>query len=185
MGRTSQRATPRPCSPRCGLLDEGKAFYTDLKGRLARYGRRPDELKVLPGIVPFIGSTEAEAQALEQEFTDLISPDYALRQLSNMLGIDLTAHALDAPLPPLPPEAEIQGNKSRYRLVKELAAKEDLDSSVVDRAPRWRSRAPHVRGNAGPDRRRTRSRGSPRALPTDSTSCRRICRVVSRISSPM
>ncbi|WP_338079872.1 LLM class flavin-dependent oxidoreductase [Antrihabitans stalactiti] len=107
-------------------LDEGKAFYTDLKGRLARYGRRPDELKVLPGIVPFIGSTEAEAQALEQEFTDLISPDYALRQLSNMLGIDLTAHALDAPLPPLPPEAEIQGNKSRYRLVKELAAKEDL-----------------------------------------------------------
>jgi alkanesulfonate monooxygenase SsuD/methylene tetrahydromethanopterin reductase-like flavin-dependent oxidoreductase (luciferase family) len=83
-------------------------------------------LKVLPGLVPFIADTEAEARALEQEFTDLISPDYALRQLSNLLGIDLTEHALDAPLPPLPAESEIQGGKSRFTLVKELAEKEEL-----------------------------------------------------------
>lgn len=107
-------------------LEDGVAFYGDLKRRLPKYGRGRDDLKVLPGIVPFIGSTQAEARALEQEFTDLISPDYALRQLSTMVGVDLTTHALDAPLPPLPPEHEIQGNKSRYQLVKDLAEREQL-----------------------------------------------------------
>ncbi|WP_338765132.1 LLM class flavin-dependent oxidoreductase [Nocardia vulneris] len=107
-------------------LAEGQAFYRDLKARLPKYGRTADELKVLPGLVPFIADTEAAARALEQEFTDLISPDYALRQLSTMLGVDLTAHALDAPLPPLPSENDIETHKSRFTLVKELAANENL-----------------------------------------------------------
>ncbi|MCE5292824.1 MAG: LLM class flavin-dependent oxidoreductase [Nocardiaceae bacterium] len=107
-------------------LEEGKEFYTDLKQRLPKFGRSRNDLKVLPGIVPFIGSTEAEARELEESFTALISPDYALRQLSTMVGVDLTEHALDAPLPPLPPEHEIQGNKSRYQLVKDLAEREQL-----------------------------------------------------------
>ncbi|MGW6726034.1 LLM class flavin-dependent oxidoreductase [Nocardia sp. NPDC055029] len=107
-------------------VEEGVRFYRDLKARLAKYGRAEHELKVLPGLVPFIADTVEEARALEQEFTDLISPDYALRQLSSMLGVDLTAHALDAPLPPLPAESEIEGGKSRFTLVKELAETEDL-----------------------------------------------------------
>ncbi|MCU1647292.1 MAG: putative monooxygenase [Nocardia sp.] len=107
-------------------LEEGQQFYRDLKSRLPKYGRSADELKVLPGLVPFIAETEEQARALEQSFTDLISPDYALRQLSSLLGIDLTEHALDAPLPPLPEESEIQGGKSRFTLVKELAEKEEL-----------------------------------------------------------
>ncbi|MFC6010598.1 LLM class flavin-dependent oxidoreductase [Nocardia lasii] len=107
-------------------VEEGVRFYRDLKSRLAKYGRAEHELKVLPGLVPFIADTVEEAKALEQEFTDLISPDYALRQLSTMLGVDLTAHALDAPLPPLPAESDIEGGKSRFTLVKELAENEDL-----------------------------------------------------------
>lgn len=107
-------------------LDEGRAFYRDLKARVVAAGRDPGTVKVLPGIVPFLGGTEAEARALEQEFTDLISPAYSLRQLSRMVGVDLTDHALDAPLPPLPPVEEIQGNKSRYLLVKNLAEREQL-----------------------------------------------------------
>ncbi|MFI6955846.1 LLM class flavin-dependent oxidoreductase [Nocardia sp. NPDC050408] len=107
-------------------LAEGQAFYRDLKARLPKYGRSADELKVLPGLVPFIADTREEALALEQEFTDLISPDYALRQLSALLGVDLTEHALDAPLPPLPAESEIEGGKSRFTLVKELAERENL-----------------------------------------------------------
>ncbi|WP_433684961.1 LLM class flavin-dependent oxidoreductase [Nocardia sp. CA-119907] len=107
-------------------LAEGQAFYRDLKARLLKYGRSADDLKVLPGLVPFIADTRAEARALEQEFTDLISPDYALRQLSSLLGVDLTEHALDAPLPPLPQESEIEGGKSRFTLVKDLAERENL-----------------------------------------------------------
>ncbi|MFG1795727.1 LLM class flavin-dependent oxidoreductase [Nocardia sp. NPDC049149] len=107
-------------------LAEGQAFYRDLKSRLPKYGRTADELKVLPGLVPFIADTTEAALALEQEFTDLISPDYALRQLSTLLGVDLTEHALDAPLPPLPSEHEIETHKSRFTLIKELATNENL-----------------------------------------------------------
>ncbi|WP_405177607.1 LLM class flavin-dependent oxidoreductase [Nocardia sp. NBC_01377] len=107
-------------------LAEGQAFYRDLKSRLAKYGRSADELKVLPGLVPYIADTEEEAKALEQEFTDLISPDYALGQLSRLVGVDLTQHALDAPLPPLPEVTDFEGNKSRFSLVKELAENENL-----------------------------------------------------------
>ncbi|WP_433207852.1 LLM class flavin-dependent oxidoreductase [Nocardia sp. CA-107356] len=107
-------------------LEEGQAFYRDLKARLLKYGRSADDLKVLPGLVPFIADTREQALALEQEFTDLISPDYALRQLSSLLGVDLTEYALDAPLPPLPQESDIEGGKSRFTLVKDLAERENL-----------------------------------------------------------
>ncbi|QRY53735.1 LLM class flavin-dependent oxidoreductase [Mycolicibacterium septicum] len=107
-------------------VTDGKAFYRDVKARAVKFGRSADEVKILPGIVPFIGPTEEAARELEQQFTDLISPEYSLRQLSQMLGVDLTAHALDAPLPALPPIEQIQGNKSRYQLVKDLASSESL-----------------------------------------------------------
>lgn len=107
-------------------IAEGQDFYRDLKRRLPRYGRGAEVLQILPGIVPFIGSTEKEARDLEREFTDLISPDYALGQLSNFFNVDLTGLPLDSRLPPLPPESEIQGHKSRSTLVRQLAASEDL-----------------------------------------------------------
>ncbi len=107
-------------------IADGQAFYRDVKARAVKFGRNPDEVKILPGIVPYIAATEEAARDLEQGFTDLISPEYSLRQLSQMLGIDLTAHALDVPLPPLPPIEQIQGNKNRYQLVKDLAAGESL-----------------------------------------------------------
>ncbi|MGW1743525.1 LLM class flavin-dependent oxidoreductase [Nocardia sp. NPDC001965] len=102
-------------------IAEGQEFSREVKARAAGYGRSPDEVKILPGIVPFIADTQEAAERLEREFTDLISPEYSLRQLSQMLGLDLTGHALDAPLPQLPPIEQIQGNKSRYLLVKKLA----------------------------------------------------------------
>ncbi|GAA3224127.1 LLM class flavin-dependent oxidoreductase [Actinocorallia longicatena] len=105
-------------------LAEGKAFYADLKGRLARYGRREEDLLVLPGISPFIGSTEAEAKRLEQEFQELINPVYGLAQLSSMLGVEVTESDLDGSLPELPETTE--GGKSRFDLVTDLARRDGL-----------------------------------------------------------
>ena len=39
----------------------GRAFYADVKGRLARYGREPDELKIMPAATFALGDTEEEA----------------------------------------------------------------------------------------------------------------------------
>ncbi|MFC4535816.1 LLM class flavin-dependent oxidoreductase [Sphaerisporangium dianthi] len=105
-------------------LDDGREFYTDLKSRLAKYGRRPEDVLILPGISPIIGSTEHEARRLEKELEELIIPAYGLAQLSHLVGIDLAEDALDRPLPDIPVETE--GAQSRRKLVIELARRENL-----------------------------------------------------------
>ncbi|MEU0536836.1 LLM class flavin-dependent oxidoreductase [Amycolatopsis tolypomycina] len=103
---------------------EGKAFYDDVKGRLAKYGRTPDEIKILPGISPILGRTEAEAREREAELNALITPDYGLQQLSKMLDHDVTGYPLDGPLPEVGSFTE--GGQSRFDLVVGLARREDL-----------------------------------------------------------
>ena len=43
-------------------IDRAHAFYADLKGRMAKYGREPDELKILTGLPVIVGETDAEAE---------------------------------------------------------------------------------------------------------------------------
>jgi N-acetyl-S-(2-succino)cysteine monooxygenase len=105
-------------------LADGQEFYADLKSRLGRYGRREDELLILPGISPIIGSTEREALQLERELEELIIPEYGVHQLSNILGVDLSDHPLDARLPEVPPATD--GQQSRVKLVTDLAEREQL-----------------------------------------------------------
>ncbi|MFB8117072.1 LLM class flavin-dependent oxidoreductase [Streptomyces sp. NPDC055962] len=108
-------------------LEEGIAFYKDVKQRAEALGRHPDGIKILPGIVPVIGDTEAEALELDAELDRLIVPEYARRQLARTLKLDPAALPLDEELPGnLPDEDEIEGAKSRYTLVVELARRERL-----------------------------------------------------------
>jgi FMN-dependent oxidoreductase (nitrilotriacetate monooxygenase family) len=108
-------------------LAEAQAFYADLKTRTAAAGRDPDTIKILPGIVPVIGGTEAEARRLDEELDRLIKPEYALRQLAETLRVPLGDLDLDQELPAdLPSEDEIEGAKSRYTLIVTLARRERL-----------------------------------------------------------
>ncbi|GAA0433495.1 monooxygenase [Actinoplanes capillaceus] len=108
-------------------LAEAQAFYADLKQRAAALGRDPDHLKILPGIVPVIATTEAEARELDAELDRLISPEYARRQLAERFQLDPADLPLDEPLPDnLPTEDEIEGAKSRFTLIVDLARRENL-----------------------------------------------------------
>ncbi|GIG88450.1 LLM class flavin-dependent oxidoreductase [Plantactinospora endophytica] len=108
-------------------LAEAQAFYTDLKARTAALGRDPDGIKILPGIVPVLGATEAEAHALADELDRLIVPEYAKRQLATTLGISPDDLDLDRELPAeLPDEEQIEGAKSRRTLIVTLARRERL-----------------------------------------------------------
>lgn len=108
-------------------LEEGLAFYADLKARTVAAGRDPDTIKILPGIVPVIGSTEAEAAAKDRALDEAIVPEYAHRQLANTLRIPVEELDLDKQLPAdLLPEDAIEGAKSRYTLTVELARRERL-----------------------------------------------------------
>jgi FMN-dependent oxidoreductase (nitrilotriacetate monooxygenase family) len=108
-------------------LADAQGFYADLKARTLALGRDPDTVKILPGLVPAIGSTEREALALEEELDRLIKPEYALRQLAETLRVDPADLHLDRQLPDdLPAEDQIEGAKSRYTLIVELARRERL-----------------------------------------------------------
>jgi FMN-dependent oxidoreductase (nitrilotriacetate monooxygenase family) len=108
-------------------LAEAQDFYADLKRRTLAKSRDPDTIKILPGIVPILGGTEAEALALEAELDRLIRPEYALPQLAELLRIAVEDLHLDRELPAdLPAEEEIEGHKSRRTLVVNLARRERL-----------------------------------------------------------
>jgi alkanesulfonate monooxygenase SsuD/methylene tetrahydromethanopterin reductase-like flavin-dependent oxidoreductase (luciferase family) len=108
-------------------LADAQGFYTDLKSLTARAGRDPEHIKILPGIVPVIGSTEAEARAQERVLEDHIVYEHGLNRLEHLLHLEPGTLGLDEPLPAgLPPESAIEGAKSRYTLVVELARRERL-----------------------------------------------------------
>ncbi|TFC25101.1 LLM class flavin-dependent oxidoreductase [Cryobacterium sp. TMT1-3] len=108
-------------------LQEAQAFYADLKQRTRDLGRDPESIKILPGIVPIIAATEAEARLLEQQLEDLIQPEFARQRLASLLGRSPASLPLDEQLPAdLPHEDAIEGAKSRYILVVELARREHL-----------------------------------------------------------
>jgi len=108
-------------------IEDARAFYADLKSRTAAAGRDPDHIKVLPGIVPVIGSTEAEARAHEQLLEDHIVHRHGVANLERLLHLPAGSLELDRELPAeLPPEDAIEGARSRYTLVVELARRERL-----------------------------------------------------------
>jgi alkanesulfonate monooxygenase SsuD/methylene tetrahydromethanopterin reductase-like flavin-dependent oxidoreductase (luciferase family) len=90
-------------------LAEGQAFYADVKGRLARHGRVPDELLVLPGATFVLGDTDADAQ--EQAAIvrrQQVSGATAIVFAEQLWNRDLSAYDPDGPLPAVEPvEGEI------------------------------------------------------------------------------
>jgi N-acetyl-S-(2-succino)cysteine monooxygenase len=105
-------------------LKEAQVFYSDIKGRLARYGRSPDQLKIMPGIFAVIGKTEVEAKEKYDQLQNLIDPRVGVAQLSGLSGgIDLSAYPLDGPLPELPGTNNMQ---SRQKLMIDMARRENL-----------------------------------------------------------
>jgi N-acetyl-S-(2-succino)cysteine monooxygenase len=104
-------------------INSGKAFYADLKGRLAKHGRDPDDLKILPGISVTVAPTLQEAQDKFQTLQDLIHPEIGLGLLSRRLGFDLSGYPVDGPLPDIP-KSNVMA--LRVEQMVELAKRENL-----------------------------------------------------------
>jgi alkanesulfonate monooxygenase len=78
---------------------DGQALMADIKGRMAAYGRRPEALRILPGVSVFVGRTAAEADELYDELQSLIAPSLGVPYLSKILGVDLSGYPLDGKVP--------------------------------------------------------------------------------------
>ncbi|WP_299558167.1 LLM class flavin-dependent oxidoreductase [uncultured Mycolicibacterium sp.] len=108
-------------------LKDGQQFYADFKARVAAAGRDPRFVKVLPGLQPFIGSTEQEAQERAQYLDDLRVPERGLEALGDFLEWPVEELELDKPLPAeLYQPRTIEGDRSRAELILKFAAEEKL-----------------------------------------------------------
>lgn len=104
-------------------LEAAQAFAQGLKAQVRDAGRDPRHCLIMPGLMPIIGRTEAEAHeklAQLQSFTDQSN---ALAILNEQLGMDVSAYALDEPLPPLPTDIVVH---SRSALLIKLARARNL-----------------------------------------------------------
>jgi FMN-dependent oxidoreductase (nitrilotriacetate monooxygenase family) len=104
-------------------LESGRAFYADIKRRAAAYGRPPNAIKVMPGVMTVIGQTRAEAAAKYERLQALLSPELAVKDLSSYFGFDMSNLPLDGPVPDPHPDIE---QKGRVKVMVELARRENL-----------------------------------------------------------
>lgn len=95
-------------------LQRSRDFYATLKGRMAKYGRRPDDLKVMPGVVINVGRTEAEARAKVDFLLDKLHPDVGRQMLAEFLEADLSGVPLDEPFPKDRLPAAPKGSKALF-----------------------------------------------------------------------
>ncbi|GMK41740.1 monooxygenase [Paenibacillus sp. CCS19] len=110
-------------------LGAAQEFYADVKGRLSKYGRTPDQLLIMPGLSPIVADTEAEARDIEDEFNALLNPKQALRRLSNYFTVDLTEYSLDdlVPVDKAKPYGSItSGITSRQEVVVDAAKRDNM-----------------------------------------------------------
>ena len=108
-------------------LEHAQEFYGDIKRRAAGLGRDPEQVIVLPGIVPIIGSTETEARQLAQQLDDLRVPEYGLLALAKVLEVEPAELALDDELPRhVVDRPRREGFVSRSQLIIDFATRERL-----------------------------------------------------------
>jgi FMN-dependent oxidoreductase (nitrilotriacetate monooxygenase family) len=104
-GREFAAASADAIFSRHGTLEAGQAFYADVKGRLARYGRHPDQLLILPAATFVLGPTVPEAHAYAQEVRrQQVSGPTAIKFLEQVWNRDLSAFDADGPLPAVDPQ---------------------------------------------------------------------------------
>ncbi|GLY43337.1 nitrilotriacetate monooxygenase component A [Amycolatopsis sp. NBRC 101858] len=103
-GREFAAATADAIFSRYGTLEAGQAFYSDVKGRLAKYGRTPDQLVILPAATFVLGDTDADAHERAHVVRrQQVSAQTAIKFLEQVWNTDLTEHDPDGPLPSTDP----------------------------------------------------------------------------------
>ncbi|PVY26519.1 NtaA/DmoA family FMN-dependent monooxygenase [Williamsia muralis] len=134
-GREFAAAEADAIFSRHSTLDDGQAFYKDVKGRLATYGRRSEDLLILPAATFVLGDTDSDAADRAHEIRlQQVSGQTAIKFLEQLWNRDLSDHDPDGPLPsidPLPGENTVAKGRASVRIHRDPR----------DVANEWRARA--------------------------------------------
>lgn len=98
----------------------------DLRRRAVDHGRKADDIKVMPGLHFFLGSTRAEAFALHERAHSHLSEDYRRQSVKSVLGLDVDDMPLDRrvttemlPLADMPVRSRTHADLLRRFIVRE------------------------------------------------------------------
>lgn len=122
-GRELAAATADVIYAAAQTIEDARAYYDDVKGRMARYGREPEHLKIMPGIMAVPGRTRQEAHDRYEVLQELVQPVVGLGALANYLG-DLSAYDLDGPVPE--PDPADRRDHSRGAIFLDMARRGNL-----------------------------------------------------------
>jgi len=108
------------------LLESGKQYYADLKGKARGLGREDDQILVMPGIVPIVGRTKQEASDKLKKLQSYTHADVMTETADRWLGFvtDLRTINLDSLVPATLPETNFI--QSRQKVLIELAARQGM-----------------------------------------------------------
>ena len=100
-GRELGAATADVIFTHAASIEQGQAFYRDVKGRAMRLGRDPEQLLVLPGAEIYVGDTDEHAREIERHYHQQDhSFELALKEFGRNFGWhDFSQYDLDAPFP--------------------------------------------------------------------------------------
>ncbi|MGW5718674.1 NtaA/DmoA family FMN-dependent monooxygenase [Amycolatopsis sp. NPDC003865] len=125
-GREFAAATADAIFSRYGTLQAGQAFYSDVKGRLAKYGRTPEQLVILPAATFVLGDTDADAHERAHVVRrQQVSGQTAIKFLEQVWNTDLSRHDPDGPLPATDPvvgEPTIAPGRASVRMYRDPLA---------------------------------------------------------------
>lgn len=109
------------------LTKEGAIeHYRQVKRHAVEFGRRPDDVKILPGLLLSLGSTEEEARRRSDELHDLSPAAYSTQWLSQSIGFDASTLPLDEPFPeevlsgPIDPQTFTGSIGFRESIIKQI-----------------------------------------------------------------
>jgi alkanesulfonate monooxygenase SsuD/methylene tetrahydromethanopterin reductase-like flavin-dependent oxidoreductase (luciferase family) len=80
-------------------IEDGIAFRTDMRRRIADVGRDPDGVRIMPGLSFILAPSEGEAVAKDQALLALADQALCIEYLSESFAYDLTIHDPDGPIP--------------------------------------------------------------------------------------
>ncbi|GAB3826032.1 LLM class flavin-dependent oxidoreductase [Dactylosporangium cerinum] len=112
--------------------DKAVAYAADLRARLARHGRSPDSLRILPGASVVLGDTPDEARErarwIDREQT---TGPRAIAFLEQYWGKDLSGYDPDGPLPDIDPaDGELDPSRGTIPI--------ELRTGKLERIAGWR-----------------------------------------------
>jgi FMN-dependent oxidoreductase (nitrilotriacetate monooxygenase family) len=108
-----------------GDTELAKTNYNSLKQRMVKYGRDPDELAILPGVMPIVGETDEQAKeqlSLLQSWMN-VDEAKALSVLTQRLHFDFSGYSLDAPVPEIP---ETERGQTFNKTLMSMARREKM-----------------------------------------------------------